>query len=259
MSADGRPTQTGDAGTPRRRNDGFTLIEVVLALVIFSLLALMVYSAFFLGHRAVMKGEREADINQRMRMAEDVIGRQLRSAVFYFGRHQEETYPYFVGRIDGLSFVTAAPQSRGGTGLAVVTYRIDGHSLVLEERVAFTPQDLYDPPKDAVIERAVLLTDFTTMRFEYLPHEDPEMKWQSHWDARDEETIPAAVRLSVDGLEFFGGAWVREIPLMTIAYGWGNEDFQEPPDDEEDQGDEEGTEQAQGGSGRTESAQGDAD
>jgi hypothetical protein len=107
----------------------------------------------------------------------------------------------------------------------------------MEERVAFTPADLYDPPNDAPVERAVLLTDFRTMRFEYLQHEDTDMNWLPKWDARDEETIPAAVRLSVDGLEFFdAGSWVREIPLMTIAYGWGNDEFQEPPDDEDEQG-----------------------
>jgi len=220
---------------------GFTLIEVVLALTIFSLLTLMVYSAFYLGHRAVLKGERQANINQRMRLAEDVLGRQLRSAVFTFGRTDDESFPYFIGHSDGVSFVTSAPQSRGGTGLAVVTYRVANGRLLLEERIAFTPADLFDPPNDAPIERAVLLTDFGTMRFEYLPHEDPEMKWQTGWDARDEETLPVAVRLTVDGLEFFQShPWVRQIPLMTIAYGWGNDEFQEPPDEDENADEENG-------------------
>jgi general secretion pathway protein J len=223
------------------RGGGFTLIEVVLALTIFSLLTLMMYSAFYLGHRAVLKGERQANINQRMRLAEDVLGRQLRSAVFKFGRKDDESFPYFIGHSDGVSFVTSAPQSRGGTGLAVVTYRIANGRLLLEERVAFTPDDLFDPPNDAPVERAVLLTDFATMRFEYLPHEDPEMKWQSGWDARDEEMLPAAVRLTVDGLEFFQShPWVRQIPLMTIAYGWGNDEFQEPPDEDESADEQDG-------------------
>jgi prepilin-type N-terminal cleavage/methylation domain-containing protein len=139
---------------------GFTLLEVVLSLVIFSFITLMVYGAFFIGHRAVIKGEAEADVNQRMRVADDILGRQVRSAVFYFARHEEETYPFFVGRPDGMSFVSASPQGRGGTGLAVVTYRATPEGLVLEERAAFTPQDLNKPPKDAHIDRAVLLSGF---------------------------------------------------------------------------------------------------
>jgi prepilin-type N-terminal cleavage/methylation domain-containing protein len=211
---------------------GFTLLEVVLSLVIFSFITLMVYGAFFIGHRAVIKGEAEADVNQRMRVADDILGHQVRSAVFYFARHEDETYPYFIGRPDGMSFVCASPQSRGGTGLTVVTYRAAQGELVLEERAAFTPQDLNKPPKDAHIDRAVLLSGFSSIRFDYLPHEEGGSEWQPNWDGHEEDTLPSAVRISIDGLDFFDHPWVREIPLMTIAYGWGNDDFQEPDDED---------------------------
>ncbi len=224
-------TRRTDRATTRA--PGFTLLEVVLSLVIFSLLTLMVYSAFFIGHRAVLKGERAAEQNQRMRVAEDIIGREVRSTVPYFARHDDDAAPYFLGRSDGLSFVSAAPQARGGTGLAVVTYRVADGQLILEERVGFTPQDLYRPPSAAHVERAVLLSGFDTIRFEYLAHDETESGWQQQWDAREEDGWPAAVRITVDGLAFFDHPWVREIPLMTVAYGWGGDDIQEPEDEED--------------------------
>src|ERR1700752_5376162 len=157
----------------RRRQAGFTLIELVLALVIFSFIALMMYGAFFTGQRAVIRGEHSADVNQRMRVVEDLIGRQIRSAVFYFARSEEddEDFPFFLGTADRMTFVTAAPQGRGGTGLPVVTYRAVDGKLELEGRVGSRPDDLYDPPNDAVIERAVLLPDVSMLRFEYVGHE----------------------------------------------------------------------------------------
>jgi hypothetical protein len=199
------------------------------------MLTAMVYSAFYIGHRAVVKGEREADINQRMRVAEDILGRQVRSAVRYPARHEEEKFPFFVGRSDGMAFVTSAPQGRGGTGLAAITYRVTNGQLVMEERVGFTPDDLAHPPPDARIDRAVLLSGFNSIKFEYLPHEESEMGWQQSWDAREEDQMPAAVRVTVDGLEFFGTQpWVREIPLMMIAYGWpADDDFQDDDEDED--------------------------
>jgi general secretion pathway protein J len=216
------------------RAAGFTLLEVVLALVVFSLLTLLVYGAFFLGHRAVIKGERQADINQRVRIAEDILGRQLRSTVYYFGRHDDENVAYFIGRPDGVSFVSAAPQTRGGTGLAVITYRAVDGQLLLEERTAFTPADLFDPPRDAHVAKAVLLSGFSEIAFEYMAHEDDDRRWQSQWDGREEELLPAVVRVSVAGLEFFNGApWVRDIPLMTMVSGWGDDTFTEPPEDDE--------------------------
>jgi type II secretion system protein J len=229
------------------RRAGFTLVEVVLALVIFGFIALTMYSAFFTGQRAVIKGEHSANVNQRMRVVEDLIGRQIRSAVFYFARseEEEEDFPFFLGMVDRMTFVSAAPQSRGGTGLAVITYRVVDGRLELEERVGFTPQDLYDPPNDAVIETAVLLPDVSGLRFEYIGREDGQEGWQSSWDAREEDVLPAAVRMTIENLEFFEfRPWIHEIPLMTVAYGWGD-DFQEPPDedDEEDDGGASGAEE----------------
>lgn len=235
----------------RRRDDGatrasgFTLLEVMLSLVIFSMLTAGVYSAFVVGHRAVLKGERAADENQRMRVAEDVLAREIRSAVPYNAVHKEEKVPYFVGHPDGLAFVTAAPQARGGTGLAAVTYKAVDGQLVLEERVGFTPQDLYRPPSNAHVERAVLLSGFSAIKFEYLSREEAEANWQRKWDASEDDGLPAAVRVTIDGLSFFGRPWVREIPIMVVAYHLGDEDMQEPEDEDEEIDDETTTEEAE--------------
>ena len=219
---------------------GFTLIEVVLALMILSFIALMLYSAFETGHRAVIAGEREADLNQRTRLAEEIIGRQIRSTVYYFARHDEDLFPYFVGRADGVSFVTSSPQGRGGTGLAVVTYRVIDNQLVLEERGVFSPDDLFDAPSDASIARAVLVPHVSSILFEYIARDETEANWQRTWDAQEEDTLPAAVRITMEGVPFFDGApWMQVVPLMTIAYGWGADDFEQPPDEEDHGGDDE--------------------
>lgn len=212
---------------------------MVLAMVIVNLLALMVYGAFHLGHRAVIKGERQADVNQRTRLAADIMARQIRSAVYYYGRYEDDAYPYFLGSERGLSFVSAVPQSRGGTGLAVITYAAEEGSLILEERIAFTPDDLFAPSVESRRESATLLEGFSAIRFEYIPHEEIDA-WQPVWDGSEEESLPAAVRVTIEGLEFFDfQPWVQEIPVMTIAYGWGTDDYFEPPEQDDEWGDDE--------------------
>lgn len=211
---------------------GFTLVEVVLSLAIFGMLVVTAYSAFFIGQRAVIAGERDAAISQRLRVVSEILGRQIRSTVYYFARYDDDVLPFFAGGPMGVSFVTAAPQSRGGTGLAVVTYQVVDNQLILEERTGFTPDDLYTPPADARVEHAVLLSGFDALRFEYLPHDDPEFQWQPSWDAREEDTLPAAVRLSVDGVPFSSnGLWTHQAPLMTIAYGYGSDEFRDADDE----------------------------
>jgi general secretion pathway protein J len=238
---------TGRARSPQRRSAsaGFTLLEMVLALVIFGMIAAVVYSAFYFGHRAVTSGERAADDNQRMRLVEELLGRQIRSAVYYHAKHDEDDVAYFFGAADGMSFVTSAPQSRGGMGLAVVNYRLVEGRLVLEERTHFAPDDLYDPPADALVERAVLLEGFSSFRLQYLASEDIDLGWADKWDARDEDELPVKVRVTIEGLSFFAGQpWVREIPLLTMAYGWGDNAFREPPDEEPEDDDEDGVDAA---------------
>ncbi len=248
-------------GIPNREGmAGFTLLEMVLALVIFGMIAAIVYSAFFFGHRAVTSGERAADENQRIRLVEEILGRQVRSAVYYFARHDDEQIAYFLGAADAVSFVTSAPQSQGGTGLAVVTYRLAEGRLVLEERTSFTPDELYDVPADTRVERAVLLEGFSGFRFEFLPREEFDLGWVDKWDARDDDSLPASVRVTIEGLPFFKGqAWVREIPLLTMATGWGTDDFQEPPEDEDEDDIAAGADDLDDQSGESGSEAGEAD
>ena len=233
MTVDSRRSRSRSASA------GFTLLEMILALVIFGMIAALVYSAFYFGHRAVTSGERAADESQRMRLVEELMGRQIRSTVYYWAKHDDEQIAFFLGAADGMSFVTSAPQSHGGTGLAVVTYRLVQGRLVLEERTNFTPDELYDPPAKARVEQAVLLEGFSSFRLDYLAREEVDLGWAEKWDARDEDSLPAVVRVTVEGLPFFGGrAWVREIPLLAMAYGWGDTDREPPEDETDDEGDD---------------------
>src|SRR2546428_10853465 len=105
---------------------GFTLLEVVLALTALALVAAICYGAFHLGIRAVERGEVAVVTAQRLRVASDVLIRQLKSAVVYTVRSEdEEDFPYFIGSAAALTFVTAAGASGGG-GVGGVVFRAGG-------------------------------------------------------------------------------------------------------------------------------------
>jgi hypothetical protein len=70
------------------------------------------------------------------------------------------------------------------------------------------------------VQEAVLLSGFTDMYFEYLMSDGIENEWFEVWSGKEEEELPAAVRLVVDGLAGLGGGiWSQEIPLMVAAFG----------------------------------------
>ncbi len=214
---------------------GFTLLEVIITLSVLSLLMLTAWGAFEVGFRTREKGEAAAEEAARIRLATDVMGRQLRSAVYYFARDEEEYAPFFVGSGSELSFVTAYPQGSAGSGLAWVTYRVEDDKLVMYERIGFRPDELYsvEESENSVLS-SVLLEGFGRLTFGYVPREEEGEEWEEVWDARKEDSLPALVRITVEGLDFFGDlTWVEEVPLLTVAAGWGMDDSEEPPEIEE--------------------------
>lgn len=206
----------------RRAADGFTLLEVVLAMTLLALVVAICYGAFHLGIRAVEKGEVAVVTTQRLRVASDVIIRQIKSAVPYAVRNEDDdVYPYFEGSGTSMRFVTTAGMQSGGS-LAVVEYRLeeDPTRLVMTEGLAFSADSL-GRGKVALDEaRSVVLLDgFRTVTFEYMLNDGADTEWRRSWDGHAEEMLPAAVRVLIDGLPGADSKWGQEIPTMACQYG----------------------------------------
>lgn len=208
--------------TRTRPRAGFTLLEVVLAMTAMALVAAICYGVFHLGMRAVERGEIAVVTEQRLRATSDVLIRQVKSTVPYPARNEDdEVYPYFFGSPTAMTFITAAGQVSGGA-LTRVSYRIesDPPRLLLSESPFFSPDTLGRDAFDPVGERAAVLLDgFVRGEFRYLLFDGADYEWRNSWDAREEELLPVAVRVLIEGLPGSGtGTWGQEIPLMAVTY-----------------------------------------
>src|SRR5439155_703708 len=81
------PKMNDDARTARA---GFTLLEIVIALTALALVTVICYGAFHLGIRAMERGEVAVVAAQRLRVATDVIIRQIKSIVPYKARNRDD-------------------------------------------------------------------------------------------------------------------------------------------------------------------------
>lgn len=162
--------------TPHR---GFTLLELLIALAIFSILSTMAYS----GLRTVL------DTRERMTIQANRIG-QLQTAFLFFekdleqavGRSARDVYGQAQAAMQGGQFgATALEFTRAGyrnpTGAARsqlqrVAYRIDEEKLI---RVTWSMLDQPNTPKP--LERE-LLTKVKKVTFRYL---DGNGQWQDSW------------------------------------------------------------------------------
>jgi general secretion pathway protein J len=210
------------------RAAGFTLLEVILAMVALAMVSMICYGAFHLGIRAVERGEVAVVTAQRLRVASDVLIRQVKSAVPYPARNEdEEVYPYFFGTPTSMTFVTAAALNGGG-GLARVAYDLnpgdDGiPKLTVAETAAFSPDALGGERFEAVGSReTVLLDGFHDLKFQYLLSDGADVEWRDSWSGREEEIMPTAVRVVIDGMPGLEtGVWGQEIPIMATTYSEG--------------------------------------
>jgi hypothetical protein len=196
---------------------------MALSLTIVGLIVALVAAGFDLAGTAIGGGERAAEQNQRIRLAADVMMRQIKSTALYPARDEDYEYPFFRGARRDLALVTAAAQSGGG-GLALVTYRVQGDppQLILSEVSAVNADVLGQEGglDDLPAREAVLLEGFSDLRFEYLMSDGIENEWFEVWDGKEEEELPAAVRVVIEGLAGLGGGdWSQRIPLMIAAFG----------------------------------------
>jgi prepilin-type N-terminal cleavage/methylation domain-containing protein len=218
VSRQKRTSQKGASPAP-----GFTLLEMVLSLAIVGLIVALVSAGLDLAGTAIGGGERAAEQNQRIRLAADIMMREIKSAVLYPARDEDYEYPFFRGARRDLAFVTAAAQSGGG-GLALVTYRVQGDppQLVLSETSVLSRDVLGGQGELGQLpgEEAVLLEGFTDLYFEYLMNDGVENEWFESWSGKEEEELPAAVRVVVEGMAGLGGGrWSQQIPLMIASFG----------------------------------------
>lgn len=229
----------------RRTAAGFTLLELVLAMAALALMAAICYAAFHLGIRALQRGEVAVVTAQRLRVASDVLIRQIKSTVAYPARNRdEEVYPYFMGTGTSMAFITAGGLSGGG-GLTRVVYRLEeGPRLVMEESTLFSPDELGRSPIDQPGETSTVLLDgFRSLKFEYLMNDGGDTEWRASWDGHEDEMLPSAVRVIVEGMPGLEvPAWGDEIPIMSTSYGENTgevgDDDVEPRSDEDENADD---------------------
>src|SRR3972149_3660134 len=113
MKIQNRSTEAHDRSPKSKIENGFTLIEVTIAITLLALIAMTLYGAFYLGHRAVEKSQARSDESQKIRSREDLLAGYIRSAYpVRFSRQTPEIY--FSGQENRLEFVSALSSGRRG-------------------------------------------------------------------------------------------------------------------------------------------------
>ncbi len=204
------------------RPAGFTLLELVIAMSVLGLISVAIYGVVVLGANSAGAGERITEQARRMRVATDLVARQIRSTEPIKLQIEEYNEPYFIGVEDSLEFVTSIPQRPGSSGLAIVRYWFDhdGGILMMSEVPLFAAMDeeAYGLDDEEFAQQTELLYDIAELRLSYRRDAANDEEWQDEWIAADEDELPAAVRIEIEPATVDGPAWYHEIPVMVGVF-----------------------------------------
>ncbi|HBN26284.1 MAG TPA: hypothetical protein DD405_02305 [Desulfobacteraceae bacterium] len=179
--------------------DGFTLLELLIALTILGVVLSMLFASFKMGVTAWEKGEEKVASLQRKRVVLDLVKRQLTS-ICSVEIKKTDTDSYFMkGDEKYLEFLSNFPiMPAEFSGIVRVTYVVtsvegdNGKSLGLYEKQQGDNHESDEERFYPLIKKAFKI------EFEYFKsEEDGARSWENIWDPEVDKGLPLAIRISV--------------------------------------------------------------
>ena len=197
----------------RRRQRGFTLVEVIIALTIVATLLGITFAGLRVGLAAWQRGDERGQALERSRSVAQIITRTLGSAYPYqvaaVGR--EPAHLLFEGAADRVGFVTAAPPFPGADSIAFTAVTL-GLSTTSAPGLALTQKVLpNDKPFDVGLPPIFVDGAISGVRFRYLKKVTGD--WTDRWDAAVEKTLPLSIEVTLTILQ--AGRSVEQPPLIV--------------------------------------------
>ena len=178
------------------RNNGFTLLEVLIAVVLLGILAGALYGSYFGVVRARERSAAGMESRRELGATLDLIRREVSSAMYSRNdkrlRFVVEDRDNFGVPSSTLELTTLAPsdQSRKESGIVVVQYRM----AEKDKKRALTRQE-----RDLVFDGPAAVPAFPQMErisaFQVECYDGS--KWVKSWDTAINGTLPKSLRVSV--------------------------------------------------------------
>jgi general secretion pathway protein J len=215
-----------------KKDAGFTLIEVLIAMTLLSLMVVLLFSSLSIGAKSWEQGESKiADVNE-IAVVQQFFNHHLAHATPQwddFDPEKDRVFS-FQGKKNSLQFVSAFPASAERSGLQLFNVKLQEKNKQRFVEVTLTPffplaegEEFFEDTIELVggVERFEL--------FYYgLNAETSEYSWQSDWLEKEEQ--PRLVKIL---LELEDGRFVPEIIVaLKIDNPYSNADLESVPAEE---------------------------
>ena len=207
---------------PHPRTGGFTLIEMLVGITIFSMVIVALFAGYRIGMRSWEAGERAHAVISELRLASSFTRRHLSQAFPLAVSDGKAWRLWFLGEPGRVVFVTTMPAYLGEGGMYEMTLDVhrqdDGEALMVSRRLLHPDSE---PGRPGVEDRPRPLAEhLESARFAFYgaPRKDAEEVWQEHWDF-SQQRLPSLVRLRLRSK--LTGQWpdlVIRLPTNAVRY-----------------------------------------
>lgn len=172
---------------------GFTFIELLIALTIFSIIATSMYFTLNTGIKVWSRSNESIRENQRFRICFDIISKDLKNIIAYPPIKPE----WGAERISFPAIVDTYEGDTVKTELVKVIFYFDDIKKGLV-RVCATVKEGFD---EAYAEEKILLDDIENLAFQYCYKikDEERYEWKDTWGFDDK--IPRGIRIKADNFE----------------------------------------------------------
>ncbi len=201
------------------RVSGFTLVELLLAITLMSMLLGLAYGGLRAATRASERGQVLLEASEGIRSAHQFVRRQLNQMVpLAYAEEGElgDTRIIFEGSARHVQFVAPMPGYLGRGGPQVQRIEIgpgaEGLSLLFSHALwqDFDQARLYDREPVALLEGF----EFAEFQFRGRDEEGELTPWSSSWE--DVEALPVAVRLVLDAHADRQAIWPELTTIVRV-------------------------------------------
>ena len=196
---------------PAKVRNGFTLLEVLVALVLIGFLLVMLYGALFSAARSARAGDAQARENDDKRLALSFIRRVTGEAAPMIGVDEQGERLLFRGDDATLQFVSRLPAHHAGSGIFFLKLKAADDELRLKYILLTREKAIFEEDIFVEAETVCLLEGIEAINLDYFGRDTPDAEpaWHNEWISRS--LLPELIRLSIQADE--PGSW----PPMVIA------------------------------------------
>jgi general secretion pathway protein J len=168
---------------------GFTLMELLIAVTILALIAVIIGGSLRLGIRAWERGEDEISASQGLRVTCDRMSQRIKSVYPYQIQKDGKKLTAFRGDSESVWFVISS-LTRSEKNMKWVSYSFKDGDLTIGEGIMPDKKFL-----EKVSEKGEALdVGISLLKFEYFSTKTTE--WKDSWDLQ--EQLPSAMRITTD-------------------------------------------------------------